>query len=657
MKAINKFVAFAALLSFPVISFAEGDNGLQLTKTLSTNPDGTYTLTLEAYATGEEVQQTVTETKATDIVLVLDNSGSMDDDITVVKSGSTSLSKLDTDLGADEGFYHIQGSISERSVRYHNGNWQYDEAFVGWTNIAGSRLEGAAIYTTKLKAMKAAAYNFVKSVKANAAESNVTHNVAIVKFASNNSSSTSTVLSLTPISGNTDLSSIRTIINNFSGSGDTSADWAMQLACNILDGCKNNDHAKAVILLTDGVPNHGGNPIDGQVANAAIYYSHIAKSTYKAKVFSIGVFDEDPTGDVLNYMNYVSSNYPDADATPKSGFDPNIGGTSYGKWNGHDISYYFNGTQSRTNCGLTTNSGSKADTKYYANAQDASTLQSIFDSISREVITGGSSTTLGTSAVIKDFITPQFTLPEGAVKDLIKIYTAPCTGAGTPGLIFGARSIAPSTVSVVTATDSKGNAGISVTGFDFCGNWCGYRIASASFSGLKLIIEIPILAVESAEGGANLPTNSSESGVYENKDAKNPTGSFPVPETDLPVTVTIKKTGLAAGDNAVFTIVKTGNIVTPESDCVHFTGDYSTSVILTGNGGELTAKIKLMPAKYKIEELDWSFGYTVSGTSSYEEVIKNEGKVYSFVNVIDEKKPQHAESSATNVFTTSTVKK
>ena len=56
------------------------DNGLELSKTATVNGDGTYRIQLEAYATGSKV---ITEGKKdvpTDIVLVLDQSGSMDDD-------------------------------------------------------------------------------------------------------------------------------------------------------------------------------------------------------------------------------------------------------------------------------------------------------------------------------------------------------------------------------------------------------------------------------------------------------------------------------------------------------------------------------------------------------------------------------------------------
>ena len=60
------------------------NNGMKFTKTATANDDGTYTITLEAYATGEKVITDITEDVPTDIILVLDQSGSMDDQIGTV---------------------------------------------------------------------------------------------------------------------------------------------------------------------------------------------------------------------------------------------------------------------------------------------------------------------------------------------------------------------------------------------------------------------------------------------------------------------------------------------------------------------------------------------------------------------------------------------
>lgn len=58
----------------------EKANDLSITKRVVTNSDGSYDLVLEAFATG--TSQVTTVSKPLDIVLVLDVSGSMDEDET-----------------------------------------------------------------------------------------------------------------------------------------------------------------------------------------------------------------------------------------------------------------------------------------------------------------------------------------------------------------------------------------------------------------------------------------------------------------------------------------------------------------------------------------------------------------------------------------------
>lgn len=61
------------------------DKGVVTSKTATKNDNGTYTITLEAYATGSKVISEIQKDVPTDIVLVLDQSGSMADDMGTVK--------------------------------------------------------------------------------------------------------------------------------------------------------------------------------------------------------------------------------------------------------------------------------------------------------------------------------------------------------------------------------------------------------------------------------------------------------------------------------------------------------------------------------------------------------------------------------------------
>lgn len=74
---------FCTLIVPASTAYAEppSGSGMQVSKTATPNPDGTYTITLEAYATGSQVTSTITEDVPTDIILVLDQSGSMADEM------------------------------------------------------------------------------------------------------------------------------------------------------------------------------------------------------------------------------------------------------------------------------------------------------------------------------------------------------------------------------------------------------------------------------------------------------------------------------------------------------------------------------------------------------------------------------------------------
>ena len=69
------------------VTLGNSDSGLELSKKLVKNTDGTYSIQLEAYATGEIDVSTEYKAVPTDIVLVLDQSGSMTNSF---KTSSTS---------------------------------------------------------------------------------------------------------------------------------------------------------------------------------------------------------------------------------------------------------------------------------------------------------------------------------------------------------------------------------------------------------------------------------------------------------------------------------------------------------------------------------------------------------------------------------------
>ena len=137
-------VLFCTLAVPATTAYAEEeptDSGMVLSKTAAANGDGTYTITLEAYATGEKTISTETKDVPTDIVLVLDLSSSMSRDIGTV-SYSAYSNKNNEELYAkrhnggegnlwykvNDSYYSVSVTVEGKTAsytdasRYSNGN-------------------------------------------------------------------------------------------------------------------------------------------------------------------------------------------------------------------------------------------------------------------------------------------------------------------------------------------------------------------------------------------------------------------------------------------------------------------------------------------------------------------------------------------------------
>lgn len=487
-----------------------GHEGLFLNKNVRNNGDGTYTITLESYVTGNINISSETKNLPADIVLVLDVSGSMDEKITV--GSKTDTSELDTKYGAGEGIYTIKYPISgEHPMRYQNGEWQYK--YNGrWKELENSWF-GTSISVTKMNALKIATKNFVDQVQAKSAADGVDHRIAIVKFAGNNNSNVGNqmsgssnysqkVINLTSASA---ANSIKTNVDNLKAGGATSADYGMSHAKDIINGITRESN-KVVIMFTDGEPNHGSG-FDATVANSTISTSKDIKAT-GATVYTIGVLsganDTVPmpsnASNVNKYMHYVSSNF-------KNAISMDNGGTA---------TYPGNGKS------------------YYLAASNADQITGIFKQISEQIQTGGASRTLGTDSVVKDTVTQYFDMPDKASD--IKVYTAKYQGYESDGKT---RKFADK-VEYRGANASMDGQTVSVTNFDYsstanCVTDTKNANGSYTYTGNKLIIEFTITPKAAFFGGNQVPTNEATSGVYEKASNDQPLGAFVVPRTDVEI--------------------------------------------------------------------------------------------------------------------------
>lgn len=155
-------------------------------------------------------------------------------------------------------------------------------------------------------------------------------------------------------------------INGFRASGATYAEEGLQQAQNVLDRNGRADVQQIVIFFTDGEPNHQ-NGFDDDVAIEAVNVAHDMKVSGTI-IYSIGVMngaDASVTDDggFNEYMNAVSSNYPDATAD-----------WEYESW---DVGHWFGS--------FGTELGTRAEGDYYKAASDPDSIEEIFDEISDEV--------------------------------------------------------------------------------------------------------------------------------------------------------------------------------------------------------------------------------------------------------------------------------
>lgn len=628
---------FCALIVPGTRAYADNapDSGMKISKTATANNDGSYTITLEAFATGSKV---ITEQKTdipTDIVLVIDQSGSMNDPIggytyTAYRTGGYNSRNYHNEEyyplrhnGGSENLWHklnnneyIAVSVEQKMVYTAISGWSnrkyYDNqnslyclvsgeyksvtvkreghlfsAYEYWYTVDGQQIlyttgdssipnfgqyaplyQSVKKYTysytlngvttvieesfgdgsspdtqfyrrdysssaggTRLNALKNAATTFANAVAAKAAGAdgdistpadNVNHRIAVVGFASGqyyndtnyNYGNTEVFVgsnqykygsaaqgqygnAFQDMNTSTGVGNVSASIGALSAEGGTLINLGLEMgngifgANPIAEGEKRN---RVVIVFSDGVPGWKG--YDSNTANSAITQAGTAKNTYGATVYTIGIF-------------------PGADAT------------SAGNQNGNETEK-ANWFMQR----VSSNTQYPQSPSYYLSAADAGTLNSIFQQISNQIETGGAETTLGSETVVKDIISPYFTLPAGTTASGIRIDTYACTGKDGNTYTWSGTSGGPGGATATVDGDQ-----VSVTGFDFSENWCGTETdaqGNSTVRGNKLVISFEVSPKSGFLGGNEVITNAS-AGIYENGSAQTPVMTFEQPKVNVPI--------------------------------------------------------------------------------------------------------------------------
>ena len=119
-----------SLTSGMVVNAAEGTStkGMVISKDAVSNGDGTYTISLEAYATGNKVITEVKEDIPTDIILVLDQSGSMSNQI-----GTVNFSEYSNTNSTNAKYYSYRHNGGTANLYYPLGNNKYASVSVTLT--------------------------------------------------------------------------------------------------------------------------------------------------------------------------------------------------------------------------------------------------------------------------------------------------------------------------------------------------------------------------------------------------------------------------------------------------------------------------------------------------------------------------------------------
>lgn len=630
---------------------SDPDSGMKISKTATANADGSYTIMLEAYATGAKVISEITKDVPTDIILVLDQSGSMADDIgTVSFSAYTGKNARNVNLythrhnGGDNNLWHklddgsyvsvsvtkttkyneLSASLPNYSYRsdcyydyvnnlyekvgdeykkvtltyaysYAERDYVFTYTFSDGSSITSvgtdtspdlgnhsplytpvadgndtvytytytdgngveqtidtstgqntsfttlySRTTSTAGGGSRLNALKTAATTFANAVATKAAgkdgqlgtNDDVDHRIAVVGYADTNwdygyntgvfigstlnryENNAAGVYStaLQDISTTNGKSNVAASLNALQASGATRTDYGLIMAKGILDANPvpaGETRNRVVIVFTDGSPT-SSNGFERDVANSAISTANAIKAG-ETTVYSIGIFsgaDASTAGkepDEDYYDGFLRPNYTDAEMSAAC------------NWFMQKVS---------------SNNGTPRTPSYYLSAGDAASLNNIFQQISDQIESGGSSSTLTSEAVVKDIISPYFTLPAGTTASDIRIDTYDCTGKTGNTYTWSGISGGPGGASATVSGDQ-----VSVTGFDFSKNWCGTETdaqGNTTVRGNKLVISFKVQPKDGFLGGNDVITNTS-AGIYENNNAKDPIMTFDQPTVNVPI--------------------------------------------------------------------------------------------------------------------------
>lgn len=264
---------------------AEGVDAPQYAKRISKNDDGTYTLSMDV--TGKSSESTEQQVVPLDIALVLDVSGSMDEPIGD-GSSTTRLQALQTAVTS------FLSQVEDQSQRINDNTKKVQVALIKYAGNNSNTI-GNQMYCSVFSIL----------------------GLCIGEW--RNYSQTVHSLAWEP----EQLQQERDAVNALYAGGATRADFGLQHAVTQLNSGVNSGRPgaqKLTIFYSDGSPT-SSDGFETTVADAAIRAAAQLKAG-TSQVISIGAMsgaNPDGTDNANKFMNYVSSNYPDAQSMSEPG--------------------------------------------------------------------------------------------------------------------------------------------------------------------------------------------------------------------------------------------------------------------------------------------------------------------------------------------------
>lgn len=242
-------------------------------KQAQNNADGTTTITLSASSDAETVQ--VSKDKPVDVVLVLDTSGSMNESV----NGITKINglKQTANTFVESVAKNPENRIAVVSFATDGVFYKDDgEAYTLWKSTLKNGYGGYTYTDSK--------YDI------------------------------DTTGAMMPVSENKE--TVKSIINGLNPNGATRADLAFKTAGQIITQNKTDARKTVVVFITDGQPGITG--FSSDIANNAVEAAYENLKEDGVTVYSVG-FKTDNDAKMTTFMNFVSSNYPEAKSMTSGG--------------------------------------------------------------------------------------------------------------------------------------------------------------------------------------------------------------------------------------------------------------------------------------------------------------------------------------------------